>query len=70
MVEPGWMYNFKEAESFRHNSTNVYANSEKLCLHADSLHRFKPDVVPELRGESRHQLSPLTKKISVIDTQW
>lgn len=53
-------------QSLKHNGTDTHMNSQRLCQHTQDSHKFKSDVVPSPRGESRRGVPTLTKKPSVI----
>lgn len=41
----------KETRLSRHNKTDAYKNSQRLCHQAQSLQRYRPNVITALRGE-------------------
>jgi hypothetical protein len=49
-----WWKQRKETVSSRLNRTETHMSSQRLWQHAQDLHRFKPDEIPELRRGSRH----------------
>ena len=55
---------------FQTHKTDVHMSSQRLWQHAQSLHRSKPDGVPALRWRSTLRLTLLTKKLSVVVTNW
>lgn len=44
--------------------------TQVLWQYTQDLHMFKSDRVPALRRQIGHSISPLTKKLFVIDTDW
>lgn len=58
----------KETVSFRQNRTDLHINSEGLWQRIQDRHKFKPDGVPEVRGDVDMGVPPLLKKLFAIDT--
>ena len=50
------MDSYKETMFSRHSRTNVHANSWRVWHHAEDLHRFKLDRVPELVGKGTYSI--------------
>lgn len=54
--------------SSRQNRADSHLNSERLRLHTQGLHKFKPDEVLALRDRNRHRLPLSTKKLSETES--
>lgn len=52
----------------RWNRTNTYKNSQRLWYQAQDQHRFKSNKFPAYRRKNVNKVSPLNKKLFVIDT--
>lgn len=67
--EPEVRDDSKKSASSRHKQTDTHINSLRLWPHTQQgLHRFRPDRVPALRGESGQGIPPLAKKLYTTDT--
>lgn len=62
LLKPELVDDSKETVSSRQNRANTCMNSQKLWHHAQHMHKFQWDKVPELRRGRGHKVPLLARK--------